>query len=491
MKIFLSYPSASRPLAERLRLALEAEGHEVFFDRSDLRSGEYFHQALREAIQDCEVFVFLVTPASVARGSYCLTELAQAEQRWRRPGGHVLPVLLEPTPLADIPPYLQAVTLLQPRGEPVAETVAAVAALSGGAGRHRRAWLAGGAAAAALALALGLWQWQSARQAAEQRRQTLAEDTQMAAEATRYALLCEQGSHATAWAGLSTLPARPGAAEVLRLARQNCAMEWLRNARVTAGQQTFTQLVAPLKPVLAEGLAKAEHPERLATLRAHLGWAEFLERREGGTANPVNSYRQALQDDPRNPHALAMYGHNLLFTGQDLAAGQSLFDQALAAADAAVKARPDDASAQATRRHVQELALGQAIERETLQPWALRIANAVRQQPGTLPPDLARRFWSVYYSRWPRAEPRESALALPPAEALATFEWTQPAERVPDHERELWRYVQSRLLAQAGQTAQARSQLLQLQQRFKAAQQRGSLPDAVDAALKQLGPAPR
>ena len=488
MKIFLSYPSASRPLAERLRLALEAEGHEVFFDRSDLRSGEYFHQTLREAIDDCDVFVFVVTPASVARGSYCLTELAQAEQRWRRPGGHVLPVVLEPTPLPDIPPYLQAVTLLQPRGEPVAETVAAVARMSGG-GRRRR-WIVTGIATATLALALGGWQWQAARQAAEKHAAELAEDARLSAEAQRYALLCEQGSHATAWAGLAALADRPGVAEALRLARQNCAMDWLRNARVTSGQQTFTQLVAPLKAVLAEGLAKAGPPQRLATLRAHLGWAEFLERREGGVANPINTYRQALQDDPRNVHALAMYGHNLMFNGQDLRGGQDLLDRAMGAVDEALKARPSDPTARATRLYAQTLALGQAVDREELWPWALRIANVMRQQQTTMPTDLARRFWSRLYARLYRPELQahwKDALSGP--DALATFEWMQPAAQTPDHQRELWQFAQARLRIEAGQTAVAREQLQALQKsqtNAKGERTSGPLPQAVSELLRAL-----
>ena len=103
MRLFLSYPSEERDTADRLRLALEAEGHEVFQDRSDLRSGESFHEPLRAAMQAADLLVFLVTPASVAAGSYCRSELAVAQQRWRRPSGHVLPVMLKDVPIAALP----------------------------------------------------------------------------------------------------------------------------------------------------------------------------------------------------------------------------------------------------------------------------------------------------------------------------------------------------------------------------------------------------
>jgi formylglycine-generating enzyme required for sulfatase activity len=46
-----------------------------------------------------------------------------AERRWPDPSGHVLPVLLRPLPLEQIPPYLKSVTLL----EPVGNTTACVA----------------------------------------------------------------------------------------------------------------------------------------------------------------------------------------------------------------------------------------------------------------------------------------------------------------------------------------------------------------------------
>ena len=98
MKLFLSYPSAQRDLAESLTLALEAEGHEVFIDRADLKAGQAFHQTLREAILGADGMLFLVTPESVAPGSYALAELNIAQQRWRRPGGHVLPVMVVATP---------------------------------------------------------------------------------------------------------------------------------------------------------------------------------------------------------------------------------------------------------------------------------------------------------------------------------------------------------------------------------------------------------
>ena len=62
----------------------------------------------------------------MAPGSYALAELSMAKARWRHPGGHVLPVKVAPVPKDMIPAYLRAVTILEPQGDVVAETVAAV-----------------------------------------------------------------------------------------------------------------------------------------------------------------------------------------------------------------------------------------------------------------------------------------------------------------------------------------------------------------------------
>ena len=144
MKIFISYSSKYRDLVERLRLALVAEGHEPFVDRAELEPGQPFDEELREAIDDCDLFVYLVSPESVAAGSYALAELGLVQTRWQHPRGRVLPVKLAPTPLASVPPYLKAVTMFEPQGDPVPGIVAAIARLA--PGRRRLLWLAAAAA---------------------------------------------------------------------------------------------------------------------------------------------------------------------------------------------------------------------------------------------------------------------------------------------------------------------------------------------------------
>jgi formylglycine-generating enzyme required for sulfatase activity len=126
MKIFLSYSSKDRALAEPVYLALRAQDHSVFFDRSDLPPGEEYDVRIREAIESSDLFVFLVTPNSLNAGSYTLTELDIAEKTWPQPGGKILPVMLGAVDIPKLPPYLRTVTVLEPVGNVPAAVAYAV-----------------------------------------------------------------------------------------------------------------------------------------------------------------------------------------------------------------------------------------------------------------------------------------------------------------------------------------------------------------------------
>lgn len=148
MRIFLSYASADRDLAEPIHLALGAQGHDVFFDREDLAAGEEYDGHIRRAIEQSHLFVFLVTPASVRAESYARSELAIAAKNWKHPTGRLLPVVARPVPLEQLPASLKAVTVLEPEGNIAAAVAAAVHRLA--LTRRRRTLLRTGAAGAAL-----------------------------------------------------------------------------------------------------------------------------------------------------------------------------------------------------------------------------------------------------------------------------------------------------------------------------------------------------
>lgn len=115
----------------------------------------------------------------------------------------------------------------------------------------------------------------------------------------------------------------------LRSAREDLAMEWLRNIRVSGGQ-TFSDIVARLLPALNQGATSAQGA-RKADLLAHTGWAYFLRNRDGsGDANPQRQYESALQVDPSNPYAHAFLGHWTLWRRGSVDTAQQHFAAALA-----------------------------------------------------------------------------------------------------------------------------------------------------------------
>lgn len=156
MRIFVSFAGEQRKLAERVAIGLRQDGHDVFFDQQSLPPGEEYDRAIRRDIARCDLLVFLVSPDSVAAGTYALTELGLAQKRWPDPSGRLLPVMVAATPMADVPAYVAAVTVLQPGGEVVSEIVAAVDVISRRRRRRRNAAIA---AAVAVATAAGAAWW--------------------------------------------------------------------------------------------------------------------------------------------------------------------------------------------------------------------------------------------------------------------------------------------------------------------------------------------
>ena len=134
MKIFLSYASQDREPAKSVYLALREQRHTVFFDRADLPAGEEYHNRIRSAVEDSDLFIFLISANAVDAGSYTLTELDIAEKS----GVKLLPVALGKVDLETLPALLRGVTFLQTDGNLPAAVAAEVHRI---AGERRRKWL--------------------------------------------------------------------------------------------------------------------------------------------------------------------------------------------------------------------------------------------------------------------------------------------------------------------------------------------------------------
>jgi len=130
MRLFLSFASEDRQLAERIYHALQGCGYTTFFDRSALPPGDEFNSRIEAEVSRADLFVFLVSPESVREQSYALTELLYASRKWPSPRGRVVPVRIREISYDKLPAYLSQVTVLQPVGNVEAETVMAVKPLA-------------------------------------------------------------------------------------------------------------------------------------------------------------------------------------------------------------------------------------------------------------------------------------------------------------------------------------------------------------------------
>ena len=130
MRVFLSYDSSHRAIAEKIAIRLQRK-HEVFFDRDTLQASDSFDSEIRDWIEHkADLFIFLISPRALSPGGYTVTELGMARKRWKNPAGHVLPVLVEGTIEEIDDAYLTSINVLVPQGNVEAEVAAEVERLT-------------------------------------------------------------------------------------------------------------------------------------------------------------------------------------------------------------------------------------------------------------------------------------------------------------------------------------------------------------------------
>jgi hypothetical protein len=122
VQIFISFASEQKETAELIAVVLRERGYKVFFSKDTLPAAESFDVRIERAVKSSNLFIFLISPESVTKGKYTLTELAFAREKWSSPGGHVLPVMIAPTPMNTIPVYLRSVSLFEPEGNVATDT---------------------------------------------------------------------------------------------------------------------------------------------------------------------------------------------------------------------------------------------------------------------------------------------------------------------------------------------------------------------------------
>jgi hypothetical protein len=127
VRIFISYAAEQRSIAEGLAVSLRQEGHEVFFDRDALPDSGAYLARIRDEISRCDLFVFLVSNASLEQSSCARMELDLARSRWPAPSGRVVSIIVR-RPSVEIPSYLSDATLVEPAGNLVAGALASIEA---------------------------------------------------------------------------------------------------------------------------------------------------------------------------------------------------------------------------------------------------------------------------------------------------------------------------------------------------------------------------
>ncbi len=96
--------------------------YEVYFDRLSLRSGDVWDEKIIDQINQSDLFIYLISPDSIAPDNFCHNELAVAKKKWPSPKGHILAVEIVPTDAKQIDPYVLSVKYENPKGDPAAAT---------------------------------------------------------------------------------------------------------------------------------------------------------------------------------------------------------------------------------------------------------------------------------------------------------------------------------------------------------------------------------
>lgn len=229
-------------------------------------------------------------------------------------------------------------------------------------------------------------------------------------------------------------------------ARENLAMAWLDDIHLQENQ-TFSDVAQKLEPVLTRSVAATKPGPQQADLRAHIGWAYFLESRDGRSdLDPGRNYREAAAEDPNNPYAEAMWGHWILWQHCDRV------NEAIGHFGAALASQREGDYV----RHLEMAALLNCHDEQS-ELEVVRVANGMREEHRS-PDDWQRdHILLIYYGRLlPSAkDAAEFINAVPPSEHVATFRWLFDALDADDRNHWLRAYYLAVLDEAAGQHEEA------------------------------------
>lgn len=327
-----------------------------------------------------------------------------------------------------------------------------------------------GAATAILSLVFGLQQLVTRISDYRQERRQISELLETAD------LQRASAHYAVAWSSLEEAAELDAEDEDVRRAREDVAMDWLRNIRVRRGEETFTEIVNEVLPVIQRGAVRASGSRR-ADLIAHLGWADFLRVQDGrGGLRPEELYRRAASVDPDNPFAHAMWGHWILWRSDDIEEARSHFSAALASGR--------------EREYVRRMQLTALwnMDADVAEPEFVRVANEMRKNGTPVDPAFLDRLFWIYTRRGSRIMSADASngvieAVVPPSEELETVRWMFADMDLSDGERRQLDFVLASLQEAAGRREAALEAFESLRPRLTPG---GAMGVRTDSAIRRL-----
>jgi hypothetical protein len=107
MDAFLSYSSADKKLAKRLREELTKDGLSVWWDDDSIKSGEAWRRQIREAIRSSDYILVLAGPRDRVDEAQDFTWRVAIETVWQDPSKRLVPILLRD---AELPAFIRSGT---------------------------------------------------------------------------------------------------------------------------------------------------------------------------------------------------------------------------------------------------------------------------------------------------------------------------------------------------------------------------------------------
>ncbi|MEL6910985.1 MAG: TIR domain-containing protein [Cyanobacteria bacterium J06598_4] len=101
LEVFISYSRADADFARQLNHALTEVGKFTWFDQESIASGADFQQEIYQGIEQCNNFLFIISPKSIA-SDYCTAEIEYAQSLSKR----IITVVYQPVPASDLPTVL-------------------------------------------------------------------------------------------------------------------------------------------------------------------------------------------------------------------------------------------------------------------------------------------------------------------------------------------------------------------------------------------------